>query len=78
MGLMVCCTRIVTPMAGLVTLDAELIENLDPAGSGILGQSPRESIRFMSAQVNEDGMVEEVDMSDLLLQRAEGRRRLMD
>ena len=28
------------PDGGLVTLDAELIENLDPAGSGILGQSP--------------------------------------
>ena len=53
---------------GLVTLDAQLIENLDPAGSGVLGQSLRVD-PFHVRQVTEDGMVEEVDMSDQLVQR---------
>jgi len=56
------------PDGGLVTLDAQLIENLDPAGSGVLGQSLRVD-PFHVRQVTEDGMVEEVDMSDQLLQR---------
>lgn len=61
------------PDGGLVTLDAELIENLDPAGSGVLGQSPRVD-PFHVRQVDEDGMVEEVDMSDLLLQRLKAEK----
>ena len=56
------------PDGGLVTLDAQLIENLDPAGSGVLGQSLRED-PFHVRQVDEDGLVGEVDMSDQLLQR---------
>jgi 6-phosphofructokinase len=58
---------------GLVTLDAQLIENLDPAGSGVLGQSlPVDP--FHVRQVTEDGMVEEVDMSDQLLQRLKAEK----
>jgi ATP-dependent phosphofructokinase / diphosphate-dependent phosphofructokinase len=56
------------PDGGLVTLSPELIENLDPAGSGLLGQSLRVD-PFHVRQVNEDGLVEEVDMSDQLLRR---------
>ena len=56
------------PDGGLVTLDPQLIENLDPAGSGVLGQSMRVD-PFHVRQVNEEGLVEEVDMSDQLLQR---------
>src|ERR1039457_4848731 len=61
------------PDGGLVTLDAQLIENLDPPGSGVLGQSLRVD-PFHVRQVTEDGMVEEVDMSDQVLDRlkAEG------
>lgn len=56
------------PDGGLVTLSPELIENLDPAGSGVLGQSLRVD-PFHIRQVTDDGMVEEVDMSDQLLQK---------
>ena len=61
------------PNGGLVTLDPQLIENLDPAGSGVLGQSLRVD-PFHDRQVNEDGMVEEVDMSDELLARLKAER----
>ena len=54
------------PDGGLVTLNPQLIENLDPAGGGILGQSVRVD-PFNVRTVNEDKMVEEVDMSDPLL-----------
>ena len=54
------------PDGGLVTLSPQLVENLDPAGGGILGQSVRID-PFQIRTVNEDGMVEEVDMSDDLL-----------
>ena len=53
---------------GLVPLSPQLIENLDPAGGGILGQSARID-PFQVRTVNEDGMVEEVDMSGDLLAR---------
>ena len=56
------------PDGGLVTLSPQLVENLDPAGGGILGQSVRID-PFHVRTVNEDGMVEEVDMSDELLRR---------
>ena len=56
------------PDGGLLTLSPELIENLDPAGSGVLGQSLRVD-PFHVRQVTEDGMVEEVDMSDQLLEK---------
>jgi len=52
---------------GLVPLTPQLIENLDPAGGGILGQSARID-PFHVRQVNNDNLVEEVDMSDEILQ----------
>jgi ATP-dependent phosphofructokinase / diphosphate-dependent phosphofructokinase len=61
------------PDGGLVTLDAQLIENLDPAGSGVLGQSPRVD-PFHVRQIDKDGLVEEVDMSDHLLDRLKAER----
>jgi 6-phosphofructokinase len=54
------------PDGGLVALSPQLIENLDPAGGGILGQSVRVD-PFNVRTVNKDDMVEEVDMSDHLL-----------
>jgi 6-phosphofructokinase 1 len=57
------------PDGGLVVLDRQRIENLDPAGGGVLGQAPRID-PFHVRQVN-DGMVEEVDLSDHLLERLE-------
>lgn len=56
------------PDGGLVPLDRQLVENLDPAAGGVLGQSPRVD-PFHVRQVNEDNLVEEVDMSDRLLER---------
>ena len=56
------------PHGGLVTLDPELIENLDPSAGGVLGQSARVD-PFHVRQINELEMVEEVDMSDELLKR---------
>jgi 6-phosphofructokinase len=56
------------PDGGLVPLSPQLIENLDPAGGGVLGQSARID-PFQVRTVNEDGMVEEVDMSGDLLAR---------
>jgi ATP-dependent phosphofructokinase / diphosphate-dependent phosphofructokinase len=58
---------------GLVTLDAQLIENLDPSGSGALGQSPRVD-PFHVRQVDADGLVEEVDMSDQVLDGLKAER----
>ncbi len=54
------------PDGGLLTLSPELVENIDPAGGGFLGQSGRVD-PFHVRRVNEDEMVEEVDMSDELL-----------
>ena len=54
------------PDGGLVPLDPKLIDNLDPAAAGLLGQAPRVD-PFHVRTVNEDDMVEEVDMSDHLL-----------
>ena len=53
---------------GLVPLDRKLIESLEPAGGGILGQSARVD-PFHVRRVNEDNLAEEVDMSDFLLER---------
>jgi 6-phosphofructokinase len=61
------------PDGGLVTLSPQLIENLDPAGGGILGQSVRVD-PFNVRTVNEDDMVEEVDMSDELLRRLKAEK----
>jgi 6-phosphofructokinase len=54
------------PGGGLLTVSAQLAESLDPAASSVLGQSPRVD-PFHMRQVDEDGMVEEVDRSDELL-----------
>ena len=61
------------PDGGLVLLDRHRIENLEPAGGGVLGQSPRVD-PFHIRQVNEDNLVEEVDRSDEILEKlkAEG------
>ena len=56
------------PDGGLVLLDRQRIEHLEPAGGGVLGQSPRVD-PFHVRQVNEDNMVEEADLSDHLLER---------
>jgi len=56
------------PDGGLLPLGPRLIDNLDPAGAGVLGQSGRVD-PFHVRTVNADGMVEEVDMSDELLKR---------
>ena len=56
------------PKGGLVTLNPQVAEDLDPAGGGILGQAVRVD-PFQVRKVNEDGMVEEVDLSDLVLKR---------
>ena len=61
------------PDGGLVPLSPQLVENLDPAGGGILGQSARVD-PFHVRTVNEDDMVEEVDMSDELLKRLKAER----
>ena len=56
------------PDGGLVDLAPHSVDNLDPAGGSVLGQSPRVD-PFHVRQVDEDNMVEEVDMSDHLLER---------
>jgi len=58
------------PEGGLVTLSPELVENLDPAAGGILGQAAHVD-PFHVRTVNKDDMVEELDLSDLLLKRLE-------
>jgi ATP-dependent phosphofructokinase / diphosphate-dependent phosphofructokinase len=61
------------PDGGLVTLSPQLIENLDPAASGILGQSVRID-PFQVRTINKDQMVEEVDMSDDLLKKLKAEK----
>ncbi len=56
------------PDGGLITLSPELIENLDPATGGILGQAPRVD-PFHVRTAKEDKTMEEVDLSDELLKR---------
>jgi 6-phosphofructokinase 1 len=56
------------PEGGLVLLDRQMVENMDPAAGGVLGQSARVD-PFHVRQVNEDNLAEEVDMSDFLLER---------
>ena len=58
---------------GLVTLDSELIESLDPSGAGLLGQAPRVD-PFNVRTINEDDMVEEVDLSDELLTKLQAEK----
>ena len=54
------------PEGGLVPLGPAQIENLDPAGGGLLGQAAWVD-PFNVRRVNEDGLVEETDRSDELL-----------
>ena len=54
------------PDGGLVTLSPRLVENLDPKAAGLLGQSGRVD-PFHVRTIDDDGMVQEVDMSDHLL-----------
>ena len=56
------------PDGGLVTLSPELIENLDPATGGILGQAPRVD-PFHVRTADADKTVAEADLSDELLKR---------
>ncbi|MFA6957296.1 MAG: 6-phosphofructokinase [Thermoanaerobaculia bacterium] len=58
---------------GLVTLSQELIENLDPAAAGLLGQAPRVD-PFHVRTVNDDDMVEEVDMSGVLVKKLQAEK----
>ena len=61
------------PDGGLVPLDAQLLENVDPSGSALLGQSARVD-PFHVRRIDDDGMVEEVDLSGQVLDKlqAEG------
>ena len=61
------------PDGGLVSLSPQLIENLDPASAGLLGQSGRVD-PFHVRTVTEDKMVEEVDQSDALLARLKAEK----
>ena len=61
------------PDGGLVPLSPQLVENLDPAGGGILGQAAQVD-PFHVRMVNELEMVEEVDMSDELLKRLKAEK----
>jgi len=55
------------PDGGLLTVSPRFVENLDPAASvGVLGQSPQFD-PFHRRQVDEDGMIAEVDRSDEVL-----------
>ena len=58
------------PDGGLLTLSPELVANLDPTASGLLGQAPKID-PFHVRRVSDDDMVEEIDMSDDLLRRLE-------
>ena len=56
------------PDGGLIPLSTELVDNIDPSSSGLLGQSARVD-PFNVRTVNADQMVEELDLSDELLKR---------
>jgi 6-phosphofructokinase 1 len=56
------------PDGGLVNLNPQVIENLDPIAGSVLGQSARED-PFNVRTINEYDMVEEVDKSDELLDK---------
>ena len=61
------------PGGGLLTVSPQLAESLDPAASSVLGQSPRVD-PFHMRQVDEDGMLKEVDRSDELLAALQEQR----
>lgn len=58
---------------GLPPLGRDVAENLDPAAGGVLGQSARVD-PFHVRTVNADQMVEEVDVTDRLLERLRQER----
>lgn len=61
------------PDGGLVALDPELIETLDPAAADVLGQSlPTDPFRVRTDRA--DNRVQEVDRSDEVLQRLEAEK----
>ena len=57
---------------GLLPLSPELVESLDLAGGGVLGQSAKVD-PFHVRRVDEDGMVDEVDESDRIQQALTNR-----
>jgi 6-phosphofructokinase 1 len=61
------------PEGGLLPLTPQLIENLDPSASSVLGQSSRVD-PFHVRQINADEMVEEVDQSDELLAKLKAEK----
>ena len=61
------------PDGGLVALSPQLVESLDPAASGLLGQSARID-PFQVRTINKDNQVEEVDMSDDLLKKLKAEK----
>ena len=61
------------PDGGLLPLSPQLVESLDQAGASVLGQSPRVD-PFHMRQVDEDGMLKEVDRSDELLAALQEQR----
>ena len=58
------------PDGGMIPLTSRLVENLEPAAGGILGQSPRVD-PFHVRRVNEDNLVEEVDLSEQIIEKLE-------
>jgi len=56
------------PEGGLLVLTPQLVENLDPSAGCILGQSARVD-PFNVRHLNELEMIEELDMSDVLLEK---------
>lgn len=58
---------------GLVSLSPQMIENMDPAGGSILGQSAMID-PFHVRSVDENEMVEEVDLSDELLKKLKAEK----
>lgn len=56
------------PGGGLVPLSSQVIETMDPAASGALGQSPWVD-PFHVRRVDEDEYVQEVDVSDEILEK---------
>lgn len=53
---------------GILDLGRQRLEDLDPAGTGLLGQSGHVD-PFQARVVDDDGMIEEVDLSDELINR---------
>lgn len=61
------------PDGGVMSLSPQFIENIDPAASGVLGQAPWVD-PFHVRQVDEDEFVQEVDVSDQILEKLKAER----